>query len=276
MEVKIEVTQKELVENYGILEENVVRKFGRAQEQMRRRYGLGLLKEGRAGTARYFIVKEGGDMNKEYENVDIFEEKNGQVMVTEEMYSSLSDLNFIFFLGVCFTEDGYYVGTRNRFLERLHFSKTKKNRGALMESLEELKKRGYIIYLFDEYGKKERLYISIRLKVLDEIPLRLDVIRQCKEISEKRSFSWEVLIKVWTGIGYLMVNRMDGEPITRKELSALTGESLYYIDKARKILEEEEVLAAKLNCVYDGKNFFRLGTAYALNDIYNKKDAKDI
>ena len=249
------MTRKELCETYNLTEETVRTKFTRTQQQMLKKYNLILTKTGRGDNTEYYVTAP------EKRAETMLQEKQREVMMAQNGFSSLMDFNFIVFLGICTAPMGTFYGSYEDFLGYVELKKTKDNIQSLKDALSDLTAAEYIEYVVD---KTNTNYFNAFLfkRTRETMAISLDMAERCKKLAKKANKkSWIPLLKTWIGVQYMY----DKQPFTLAELSAVTGLSPYQIRESRKVLEKDELfVTSRAYVCYDRC----IGTNVELNGIY--------
>ena len=249
------MTRKELCDKYNLNENTVQSKFTRVQEAMLKKHNLILTKTGRGDKTEYFMHEP------EKRAETMLQEKQREVMMAQNGFSSLMDFNFIVFLGICTAPMGTFYGSYEDFLGYVELKKTKDNIQSLKDALSDLSAAEYIEYVID---KTNTNYFNAFLfkRTRETMAISLDMAERCKKLAKKANKkSWIPLLKTWIGVQYMY----DKQPFTLAELSAVTGLSPYQIRESRKILEKDELfVTSRAYVCYDRC----IGTNVELNGIY--------
>ena len=249
------MTKEEILSQYNISEYALTKNFGRAQQTMLKKYNLILTKTGRGASVEYHVTAP------EKRADTMLQEKQREVMMAQNGFSSLMDFNFIVFLGICTAPMGTFYGSYEDFLGYVELKKTKDNIQSLKDALSDLTAAEYIEYVVD---KTNTNYFNAVLfkRTRETMAISLDMAERCKKLAKKSNKkSWIPLLKTWIGVQYMY----DKQPFTLAELSAVTGLSAYQIRESRKILEKDELfVTSRAYACYDRC----IGTNVELNGIY--------
>lgn len=248
------MTKKELCEKYNISENTFSRNFPKTRDNIMKKYGVFIIKEGRG---------ESADYKETYPRADVMvNEKKEEVLVIKDGLSGLVDFNFLVFLGICMTPMTTFYGSYNDFLDYVELTKTKNNIKLLKEALELLSNMDYINYTIDKTNV-DFFWAGLYNKTREEMSIKIGMIDKCKALAKKHNKkTWIPLLKTWIGMQYMY--NTEGITFTVNDLSELTGLTPYQIRESRKLLEDDEDNFFVTKKVYVAKDKC-IGTEVTLN-----------
>lgn len=253
------MTLQEVCQKFGFSESYVKKNFKKVQQRLLKKQKIRLQKIGRGDKATYQIKEDNSRA------LTLFtQEKKTVMLYPNSMIQLPLDMDFATFLGIFMTPFEVFRGSYKDFLAYIQMNQTDSNVEKLKASLETLQKQDYIHYVVDKTNSNY-FFAGIYRKIEEQLSLGTDMIQTCRRLQLKyNKKSWVPLLKYWLGIKYLYI-KDEEMAYTRKDLSQLTGLTLYQITECGKILENDNVFRSdKVYADYRAC----LGKRYTLNVIH--------
>lgn len=248
----MKMTIQQVSQRYGYSISSLQKNFTRTAASIKKRFGVTIYKSKKNGQISYQISDDRA--------MTIYDQQKPLIDIGKQ---SLSLENFQFFslLGVVITPWGTFRGTKKDFLNYIGVPVSDKNLEMLDEALKSLSEKQYIGYVPDE---DDYINAFLMRKIEREIKVKIDLIKHCREISEKNHKSKDKvfqLIKVWIAFQICVEN----QPFTYDDLSKLTGLSYAQIRDVKKLLERDQIFITSRA----GSYFKCEGMNADLNAFYN-------
>lgn len=228
------MTLQQLCEKYELKESTVKSNFKRTQDNIFKKTGVKIIKEGRGDNVTYRELKIVDDraetMFKALEPI----KKTG--IIRKDL--TMPNFTFTVFLGIITTPMLVFRGTYVDFLNYIEVAITNENIDGLKRAIQELIE-GHIINCITDMTTDENVVtLSLVRSAEVEMKIGIDMIKICKQLSTKYKKRDQIpLLKVWLGTELLSKK----ENYTQQELIKMTGLSRYQINEASKILKESNI-----------------------------------
>lgn len=227
------MNRKEFCQEYGVSESTVKTNFPSVQKSFLKK-GLVIKKLGRGDKAEYTVTS----VNERA--VTMLKEAKSEILMTKDEFKSLKDFRFIVFLGIVTTPNLVFRGTVDQLLDYIEVTKNEYNRQLIRDSLQDLIDAKFIVYMDDTSTDEGYFIAAVARKTERDMSLGIEMVRHCKELSDKYNKKFSDLIKVWTALGYAYYH----QPFTVAQLEELTGLSAYKIREAKKILLQDDLFTS--------------------------------
>lgn len=233
------MTGEELCKKFGVSKSALSSHFKRAQEQIKKKYGVEVEKIGRGASADYVIKDSGGEIKS---SIALIQDAHRDVLMDKECLSNLIDWDFMVFIGIITCPLMVFRGTYEQFLEYVGIqNKNEQNIQRLKASFAALCSRGYIDYVLDTSTNENYFVSYIKRKTENEMKVGIDMIQRCMKLQkENRMNSWIPLLKTWLGLQLIAVDE-DRKNFTMRELEQLTGVNKKMLTKCKGILENDNL-----------------------------------
>lgn len=221
------MTVEQVSERYGYSITSIQKNFPRTAAAIEKKYGVTLIKCKKKGKTYYQIDDH---------RAETMYDQSKKLINVEKKTLKLVDYQFFSFLGILMTPQGVFRGTRKDFLKYVGIPVNKKNLSMLDEVLKDLFERKYIMFDIDE----DYIIVYVKRKVEKELQVGLNMLKHCRDIAKKYhkdNVKIAQLAKVWLAMQMCLEN----PPFTYKDISALTGLSIYQIKDIKKMLVKDEV-----------------------------------
>ena len=228
------MTLQQLCEKYDLKESTVKSNFKRSQENILKKTGVKIIKEGRGDNATYreLIATD----NRAESMFKALEPIKNTGIIKRDL--SMPNFTFTVFLGIITTPMLVFRGTYVDFLNYIEVAITDDNIDGLKKSIQELIEGHVINCITDMTTDENVVTLSLVRSAEVEMKIGIDMIRICKQLSTKyRKRDWIPLLKVQ--LGTELLSKRDS--YTQQELINMTGLSRYQIDEASKILKESNI-----------------------------------
>lgn len=256
----MEITLKELCDNYNLTEQQIKKNFKKVQQKLLKKYKVALSKSGRGKDTLYKITLN--QSNEAKHAISMFDEIKKEIFMDQKEFRDLIEWEFIIFLAISFTPYRVYRGTYKEFLDYMKLKPTAANVRKLKPILEDMHMKNYIIYSLDQTDENT-FVVGLTKKIMKDMTISSYMVRRCKQLAEENNkHSWIILLKTWIGM-----QMMENCGIfTIEQFSKMTGLSPYQIREAKNILEGEEIFITSK--VYESFTNC-LGQEVELNAFYN-------
>lgn len=271
------MTRQELCKKYDLTEATVLKNFKRAQETMRKKYGVELIKTGRGDNVNYEVTI--GEAIKDMKQaIEFIEKAHQDILMDRTLFTDLIDWNFMVFMGIILCPMHVFRGTYEDFLHYVGIKNINDTNITQLKSvITQLCDKG-IIYCNIDTSSINRTVITMNIisKVEDELCIGIDMIKRCMRLQqENRMNSWVPLLKTWIGLQILVLEKDPfsheaAKPhehgyniITFKELEAVTGMNRKMLTKCRNILEQDNLF--QMSKAYENRHC--IGQRIDLNGI---------
>lgn len=228
------MTLDELCQKYHLSASTVTTKFKRTKDNIYKKYGVVIVKEGRGKEALYREVIT--DDNRAETIFKALEPVHNTGILKKDL--NLPNFTFCVFMGVITTPMLVFRGRHEDFLKYIEISINENNILLLKDSIKELENAKIIQCMYDNSTDEEIITISLVRSAEVEMKIGIGMVRICKELADKnRKKDWIPLLKMWLGTELLSKNNT----YTRQELMDMTGLSKYQIDDCGRILKENNI-----------------------------------
>lgn len=229
------MTLQELCDQYQVTESTVRTKFKTAQQQILKRYGVIIEKEGRGQNASYHIKCDNYIDPLRAPSMYMSKENN-TLPCTIAAY--LLDINFLAFLGIASTPQRSFRGSYYDFLRYLELSETANNVAIVKQALQYLSNQSYIMYIEDDTDT-DYFMAGIKRKAELEMSVQLSAAAYFRSLVADSKRSWVPLMKVYLALHFLK------NPCTIQQICDATQLSQYAVRQSLKILSKNIVINRK-------------------------------
>ena len=234
------MTKQELCKKYNLTDNAVTKHFSRCQEQLFKKYGIKLEKEGRGDKANYIISDIPATLDIR-QSIEFIQDAHKDIIMDQQTFIDLIDWNFMVFMGITLCPMTTFRGTCKDFLNYVGIKKINDtNIQHLKKSLKELSEHGVIMYAIDETNT-DYFWAGIYRKVETELKIGVDMVQRCMKLQKENSMnSWVPLLKTWLGLQIISLDYKQ-ETFTMNELEVLTGVNKKMLTKCKQILERDNL-----------------------------------
>ena len=252
MEQQIMFTAEEIAERYNVALSTLKKNPARTFEAIKKKYGIGLRKEGRGADVKYYIENcDYVDMNRAVSLYQSLEDN----LIPARAAAGLIDINFLVFIGIVSSPQRVFRGSYIDLLKYLELEPKAEEIPLLRDILTTLEKKDFIMYKEDS---TDPMYFmaAIKRKTEKEMHLEIEAILKFQKFVENSRKSWIPLMKI-----YLALHVLD-QPCTTQELMECTGLTEYKVRDSLSILEKNNVILKQREVVRDiiTKEYYCIGS----------------
>lgn len=231
------MTKKEICDKYKVSESSLYSHFKRVQEQILKKYGVKIVKEGRGDNVIY--IEEIMNDNRAEDMFKALEPVKPAGIIKNDL--SFSNFVFNVFLGIITTPMFVFRGSYEDFLKYIKVGVSEENIEKLKRAIDQLMGVGVIGVLKDFSGDIEIFTATLIRKAELDMKIDMEMLIDCKMLANKyRKQDWIPLIKVQLAIELLNKNGS----FTRQDLIEMTGLSLYAIRESIRILKDSNIFVS--------------------------------
>lgn len=257
------------MKKYDLSEDAVVKHFTRTVNQINKKYGVTIIKEGRGDKATYYEVSSYNGIAK---SIEFIKDIHKEIVMEKATFSNLIDWDFMVFLGIITCPMFSFRGTPADFLEYVGIvNKSESNIERLKETFLSLQSKGYVKYIEDHSTDEGYFNVFIIRDAEIGMKIGIDMIQRCIRLQKENSMnSWVPLLKTWVGLQIIVFedeNVWDGKKtlFTLDELERVTGINRKMLTKCKKILEEDKLFQTSRAYKYIKDGYKCLGQKIQLN-----------